>query len=95
MAMPFYPLIRAIDSETFGKLLRGDTDRRHVGARSAIGLGQPKLQQAHVAELRHQFHRKAVIAVDLVGDRGHLLGDEPLQGVAKRNLIFGAWLCLH
>jgi hypothetical protein len=70
-------------------LLVRDADRGHAGAGTAVLLGQPQLQQAHVAEDRHQLLGKTVLAIDLGGDRRHLPGDHPAHAVAEGELLVG------
>jgi hypothetical protein len=62
----------------FRKLLGGDADRGHIRARPAVVLRKAKLQQSHVAKSRHEFGWEAIIAIDFIGNRGHLLRYETL-----------------
>ena len=71
-----------------GDLVLGEAEQREVAAGAAILLGHPLLQQAHVAEDRHQLLGKAVGLVDLGGDRRDVTLDHLSDAVDERGLLF-------
>ncbi len=71
----------------------GDFFQRHhmrqiAHARAAIGLGHGDAQQAQVAELAPQIHRKLIGAVDFGGARGNFLLGKVAHGLAQSSDVF-------
>jgi hypothetical protein len=76
------------------QLLDRDRVRERVRARASVLLGNGHAHQAELGKLRHQFVRKAVLAVELGGDRGDPLLRELADGRADE-LVLGREVEVH